>query len=222
MDDKPRMKLITSLKYFPQLRTVCIKNIYDVHAEELRKCNELVQKYQHDETVDAQISKLFTPSKTAQNGLNFVTKEEESNLVKKDQPIEIINIFKLVYHLLNEDYSDLPQNQIISNLLTNIFPKQKVDNLKSFYLNMVGKPINISSSQHERIMRLVAEFPKMLNSSELLKINRCISYMTFMIKEILDYTSQKTSEGTLIISIRDARNKFQDLTNKVDTLKALL
>ncbi len=42
------------------------------------------------------ISKQFIPSKTAQNGLNFITKDEESNLIKKEQSPDIINVFKFI------------------------------------------------------------------------------------------------------------------------------
>ena len=72
---------------------------------------------------------MFQPSKTAINSLNFVTKDEESNLAKKDQPIEVINIFKIIYMIIDEEYYDLEQNNIISNFLTMIIPRLKQENL---------------------------------------------------------------------------------------------
>jgi hypothetical protein len=79
------------------------------------------------------VTKPFAPSKTAQNGLNFVTKDEESNLSKKEQPNEIINIFRLVYMIVGEEYEQFSPNQIISNFITNLLPKLKADNLSKIY-----------------------------------------------------------------------------------------
>ena len=75
------------------------------------------------------ISKKFSPSKTAVNGLNFVNKDEETNLCNNEQPDEILNVFRIVYYLINEDFSDVPQNELIENLIYNIMPKLGVDNL---------------------------------------------------------------------------------------------
>ena len=86
-------------------------------------------------TVEAQVSKAFTPSKTAQNGLNFITKDEELNLSKKEQPNEIINIFKLIYMIVDEEYEYIPQNQIISNFIKVVLPKLKGENLSKKTIN---------------------------------------------------------------------------------------
>ncbi len=75
------------------------------------------------------IIKQFTPSKTAQNGLNFVTKDEENNLCKKEQPEEILNVFRLVYILLNEPLINIPPQKLIENLTTVVFEKLGVENL---------------------------------------------------------------------------------------------
>lgn len=45
--------------------------------------------------------------------------------------------------------------------------------------------------------------------------------MTFMVKEILDYTSTKTSEGELIVSIKYAKTMINVLNDKVKRFKAL-
>lgn len=79
--------------------------------------------------MESLIVKQFTPSKTAQNGLNFVTKDEENNLCKKEQSEEILNVFRLVYILLNEPYSQITPQKMIENLLTVVFEKISVENL---------------------------------------------------------------------------------------------
>ena len=88
----------------------------DVLSKQVAEIESTLSKY-HD--VDSYINKSFTPSKTAQNSLTFVTKEEEMNLIKKeDLPTEIGFIFKLVYYIIDEKFDkDIPTNKIIYKLL---------------------------------------------------------------------------------------------------------
>jgi hypothetical protein len=86
-------------------------------------------KYFDDPTVSYLISKMFNPSKTAQNGLTFVTKEEEANLCKKDQPEEILNVFRIIYIIINEDFESVQPNKLIDNLINVVLAKIKVENL---------------------------------------------------------------------------------------------
>ena len=86
-------------------------------------------KYFDDPTVSYLISKMFNPSKTAQNGLTFVTKEEEAILCRKDQPEEILNVFRIIYIIINEDFEPVAPNKLIDNLINVVLPKIKVENL---------------------------------------------------------------------------------------------
>lgn len=79
----------------------------------------------------------------------------------------------------------------------------------------------ISPVQLKKITNFIKEYPKILISSELLKINRCVSYMTFMVKEILEYALPKTAEGELVASIRYSKTILNELNEKVVRLKAL-
>lgn len=84
------------------------------------------------------MSKKFTPSKTAQNGLNFVTKEEEVNLSKSKQlSSEVFNIFKLIYIIIDEKYGDEESQtqNIIQHMTDVVFKKLQVDNLSNFLYN---------------------------------------------------------------------------------------
>jgi hypothetical protein len=69
------------------------------------------------------------PSKTAQNSLNFLTKEDENNLNKQCNLEQIQNLFKLIYILLNEDYESVSPEDLISNMLTNILIKFKAESI---------------------------------------------------------------------------------------------
>ena len=73
-------------------------------------------------------------SKTAVNGLNFVKKEEENNLLKKEQNEKIVDVFKFFYILLNENYESLAPNKIIEYFMLTILPKIKVESLSKIFL----------------------------------------------------------------------------------------
>lgn len=113
-------------------KEICEENTLKkfLHDRINRLTNEITNKEQLVKQYDPadKFLKPFAPTKTAQNGLNFVTKEEEGNLCKKEQP-EIINVFKLIYILLNESYEELEPQKIIENLIQNLFVKYNVENI---------------------------------------------------------------------------------------------
>jgi len=130
LNKEKRLPLILSNKKINNLKALLKENIIKEQEELFNSTSNLFNKYKNDSQVESLINKVFAPSKTAQNGLNFVTKDEEINLSKKDQPEEILNIFRLIYILVNHEYSALPTNKLIENLLTNILPKNNIDCLK--------------------------------------------------------------------------------------------
>lgn len=102
----------------------------DFIQNEIKNKEGLYSQYFNDPQAETLINKQFTPSKTAQNGLNFVNKDEEANLCKKEQADEIINVFRLIYLLIDEKLpEDLAPAKYIDNLLHTILPKLNVENL---------------------------------------------------------------------------------------------
>lgn len=69
---------------------------------------------------------------------------------------------------------------------------------------------------------MIKDHPKLLSSPDLLKLNRCVSYMTFIIKEIYDYYSLKTSDGTLVFKLRKAKANIQKLKEEAEKVQGLL
>ena len=69
---------------------------------------------------------------------------------------------------------------------------------------------------------LIKNNPKILSSPELLKLNRCISYMSFIIKEIYDYMLMKSSDGKLIFHLRNLKINIQHKMEINEKLKSLL
>jgi hypothetical protein len=57
------------------------------------------------------------------------------------------------------------------------------------------------------------KFPKVVNSTDLIKLSRTVSYMTFILKECCDYYMAKTSNNTPVY-------KIKMLNEEINTLKA--
>jgi len=69
------------------------------------------------------------------NGLNFVKKEEEKNLLKKEQNEKIVDVFKFFCILLNENWETLPSNKIIEFFIITVLPKYKLESLSINIVN---------------------------------------------------------------------------------------
>jgi len=215
-----RLSILINIKNLSLVKKEVEGMIIKEYDEKIKNNEKIIDKYQKDTMVDTQVNKVFAPSKTATNGLNFITKDEEANLMKKEQANEILNIFRCIYIVLNENYEKVPPNKMIEYLFTNLFPKKKIENLKSLFLNVFPASLaTVTQSQHEKLVKLQTENPKLLNSSDLLKLSRSVSYMTFIFKEVFDYLNMKISDGTHAYIVRTARKTTPELKEKLERLK---
>jgi hypothetical protein len=101
--------------------------------------NYLTIYFSHPET-EQKISKIFTPSKTAQNGLNFISKQDETNFTTEDFSSlpcykEIMNIFKIIFILLKHNYEKYEEKELPSVLINKIMAKFSIDNISKKILN---------------------------------------------------------------------------------------
>jgi hypothetical protein len=92
---------------------------YEQYKHKLDQLEKEYRQYVTDTETEESINKQFIPSKTALNGLNFVTKDEEKNLAMKESS-DLHYVFKLIYIILKEE---IPESNIIHNLVYNIVPK---------------------------------------------------------------------------------------------------
>ncbi len=76
------------------------------------------------------------------------------------------------------------------------------------------KNAEFSELQFEKMCNIVKENPKILSPPDLLKINRSVSYMTFILKEIYESVSLKTPEGESVFHIRKLYKKVNEI-NKI-------
>jgi hypothetical protein len=77
----------------------------------------------------------FVPSKTAQNGLNFISLSDETYLALNQQSEEIINIFKIMFLLMNEPYEDIKEEDMIKYLITDVYDRVGVSNISNIKVN---------------------------------------------------------------------------------------
>jgi len=81
--------------------------------------------------------------------------------------------------------------------------------------------MKFSEKQYDNMRELIKENPNLLSPSDLLKMNRCLSYMSFFLKEIYDFYSGKLSDGTPAYKIRGIKNELHVLREKIYIMRKL-
>jgi hypothetical protein len=175
------------------------------------------------------VNRAFTPSKTAQSGLNFITKDEEQTLASTAQPEDIVYVFKLIYIYLGESYDSLPDDAVIVHLITVLEAKYNVDNLskytylqlESLFISHICKNVEFDSDRLKKVIELVKKCPKIISSSDFLKINRSMSYLTFILKEIYEYATTKSIDGVYVSQLRLLRDEIAVLNKRLESYRKL-
>ena len=89
---------------------------------------EAHKEYLKEDGLQDYLDKEFVPSKTSQNCLNYINKEEERKLCRLKNDEEVVNVFKVIYILLNKNIDELP----IESLINNIIPKMGIKSLSIY------------------------------------------------------------------------------------------
>ena len=76
------------------------------------------------------------------------------------------------------------------------------------------KNTNFSTQQILALQKTIEANPKLLLANEMIKINKSVSYMAFILKEMYDFANLKTQDGTFLYQIKDARTKYTELKEK--------
>lgn len=76
----------------------------------------------------------------------------------------------------------------------------------------------LSRLQIEKILGLCENNPKLFNTSELIKVNRACSYLSFVLKEIKDYISAKHTDGTFFEEIRYAKKRIDEIKSLLNNM----
>ena len=219
-DINKKIKIIFSQpKLFKQFSTKNLfHELYSNIEKEFIEISKFLLKYDMNK-----ISIPFSPNKTAKRGLTFITEENEKNLIENEQPNEIIIIFKVVLLFLEEDISNIKDNNIIKYLFVDIFEKYQVKNIKDLFLKYIINKINLLNEKYiNEINNIIGDKPEILTPSEVIKYNRNVSYMTFIIKDIYYYLLEKTDDGIYFYQLREYNRKLIVLDKKLERLKKFL
>ena len=191
---------------------VCIK-------EKINKNKKILEKYINDPEISNLINDKFKPTNTALDVLKFLTKNEENNLTIKEQSKEIHNFFKFTALVLNQKLAENMENE---NLIKSFFilniPSDKTLSKNIIYLNLEEYLIEllkniylIDDKRFDLVFTFFKENPDVVNSNNLVKINRVCSYMSFLVKQIFEYYSAKAADGFYLYKLRNLLHENKKL-----------
>ena len=222
--DKLKLILLSKELFF-KFDLKDIINDYIIYFEkQIKLINKKINKYEINI-----INKPFNPRKTGLNSLNFITKNEEQRLINETQHNYVLKIFEIIIILLNEhkkynfNEENEKESEIFKYLFTEIYKKNKVDNIKDLFIkNFVDKIPLISDEQFNLINNIVNEIPELLSPSTLLAYNRNVSYLTFFLSELYNYLTFKTNDDEYYYKIRNEYFILNQYINKINKLKSYL
>ena len=191
-----------------------LKQLLSDYENEYQKFTLIINKYD---------IKPFIPDDIMQNSLNFLNKEEEKKLSTNEQKIEIINIFKFLLLILGEDISKIEDKNIINYTFKDIYNKYNVNNIKDLVLKIALENLQkLKLEQIENIKSLINDKEDILSPAMLLRLNRSVSYMTFILRDFYNYLFLKTEDGTKLYEIRAGIQDYDNLGEKIKKLKSIL
>ena len=86
-------------------------------------------------------------------------------------------------------------------------------NVEHLLLNKVAK-IEIDENMYNKLGEY--DIPKILNTVELMKINKSVSYMSYMLKDICEYILQKTSNGAPLYNLRKIKEGINTIKSIIE------
>lgn len=89
------------------------------------------------------------------------------------------------------------------------------------FIEVILRNMNFTEQQIVLLNKIVSENPKILISSDILKISKCANFFSFILKEIIDFASLKADDGVLVSNIRKVYMKYEEVKDKQIKLKKL-
>ena len=201
-------------------QSISKKDILDTNRIYLNeKLKELENKI---ENCNDKLKNKFNASKTAEMTLNFITSNIENefklnlfqNLYDENDKIYCYNYVKLLYILLDEDYAQIENENLIKQLYQKISNKGYInikDYLYFIYIKHLKKYKSIENI--DKINDILATVPDLLSFKNSVKYDRFFSYTIYLLKEIVDF-----SNGVIdtIKLKRDCINFIDIINNKIN------
>jgi hypothetical protein len=94
--------------------------------------------------------------------------------------------------------------------------------LGSLLVDNIAKNVDFDADRLCEIVYLVKLYPKVLSSSEYIKVNRVVSYVTFILKEIYEYATAKTSDEVYVSQLKLIKKEIIAMEERIDRYKRLL
>ena len=201
-------------------QSISKKDILDTNRIYLNeKLKELENKI---ENCNDKLKNKFNASKTAEMTLNFITSNIENefnlnlflNLYDENDKIYCYNYVKLLYILLDEDYAQIENENLIKQLYQKISNKGYTnikDYLYFIYIKHLKKYKSIENI--DKINDILATVPDLLSFKNSIKYDRFFSYTIYLLKEIVDFSNAVIDTIKLK---RDCINFIDIINNKIN------
>jgi hypothetical protein len=163
--------------------------------------------------LDGEETYYFNPSRTAQNGINFITRELIEELKSSDDEA-IRSLFELLCVLSGEEYN---KPDLISHFFESLVTKNLT--LGEFLLRKLHMRINfsITRGQIAEFKRIVDSCEVIFNQQEILKRCKPASYMIYYLKEVNEYVGKISQQDVeRINSHKKLRRELQHLSKDED------
>ena len=161
--------------------------------EELRFINDKIQfntkESKHfDEETEMVISQLTAyPSKTAEKGMNYLTRDREMELMKNDGELERL-MLNMIFVCLNES-AQLDQFDSLIKAYEYLFRKYNCSSIKKLFTNVIYKNIyeNMSCPNKDEIIEVISNNKDIMTESLADNTNKIFSYIAFSLEEIYEF-----------------------------------
>lgn len=165
----------------------------------------------------------------------MITKEDELALCKRPQAREILNIFTALYVILNENPYAVPTRDLVVNMIKVLLNKYEVDSISKYWLiiysftplgnlllDIIPKKAIVTDQQMDLLMEIKEGSPNILISSEIAKISKAASYISFVLQELYDYIFVQYSDGTTLYQVKKAIKEGTIIEEKIAFLQNYL
>ena len=160
------------------------------------------------------------PSKTAQTGLNFLTKERESEIIDSND-VSSKELARMIYCCLGE--TGVNDYESVKEAFEHIFSKFNVNSIKKLFSQVIYKSIyhDLLSDNNEitvntsTIIRCIEGNKELITDSLANNTNKTFSYIAFSLEEICDYLKEYEN----IENNQEIKKKLREQV-EINTLKA--
>ena len=188
--------------------------------EKIEEIESFLNNYGDLETY---LTKEFVPSKTAQNSLMFIKKDEILNIIKKGDIPDIINkLFKLLLIIFDIEFDETLENENLLNyFITEVIDKNNVKDLKQFATSYfsTNNDLRMSKEKVEKVNAIVDSEEKILSTTDVAKINRNISYTIMLFRDCYDYLNSKTLDDVPYYELREKNKLLKEYKDKLSILE---